>query len=137
MILTLLLLLSLQKPAIKDSLLVDWRPDAAIAYDSVPTIYNQWWQEVQDCADVMNLKLETISWFVVTPSPKDLGFTCPVVVSCDGWWKAAGHEIFILRSEVMNEIVIKHEMLHEILYDVNIDRRRMTHHKLFKKCGLI
>lgn len=133
---TLLLLLALQIPVTSDTMLKDWRPDSAVAYDSVPAIYNQWWKDTQDCAGVKELKLNRINWFSVKTIPIYAGFPCPGAYRCFGWWKARGHEVFIAHNQMLNEYVIKHEMLHEILWDENVERKFMEHHKLFQKCGL-
>lgn len=130
--LALLLLLSLQMPTgVDDTALVNWRPDSAVAYDSVPAIYNKWWKEIQDCAGVKGMKLKKIHWFEVHSV-----FYCPIVRYCLGWWKAKGQEIFILQNLVREESLIKHEMLHEILWAKDIDRKFMNHNEFFKKCGL-
>ena len=135
--LTLLLLLALQVPVPSDSnVLREWRPDSAIAYDSIPVIYHQWWKDIQDCAGVKDLKLNRINWFSVKTTPFYVGFPCPGAYRCFGWWKAKGHEIFIAHYQMLNEFVIKHEMLHEILWDEKIERKFMQHDKLFIKCGV-
>lgn len=132
----LLFLLALQIPVISDSMLSDWRPDSVFAYDSIPTVYHKWWKEIQGCVGMKNLKMNKINWFEVRSFPGHVGFPCPKVRYCLGWWKAKGQEIFILKRHVMDEYTIKHEMLHQILWAKNIDRTFMHHSEHFNQCGL-
>lgn len=120
--------------------LTEWQPTQVVAYDSIPVIYNKWWEEICSCAK-LKMTMPAINWFYVEPEPGIFGFVCPQkdegMMRCDGFWKAAGPEIFIIRYKQMDERTIKHEMLHEILWRSKIDQRFMSHHKLFKKCKIL
>lgn len=111
----------------------DFIPKDRIAYSSVPDIYKQWWREIGDCAHIKNKKLELISWYSVPRDPKFTSFDC-YITYCWGYWRFS-HEIYIVQYRELDEHLVKHEMLHDLLGQRNVfSRDFMKHHKLFKKC---
>lgn len=47
-----------------------------------------------------------------------------------------GPEIFLIGYSLLNERLVKHEMLHQILHMLNKKQEFMKHHQLFKTCNV-
>lgn len=73
-----------------------------------PAGFAAWWQKTEDCSGRTG-DLHRIRWFVV---PGD-GFACPGG-ECVGRWQD-GHDIYISEAWLDNEMVVRHEMLHDLL----------------------
>ena len=61
-----------------------WAPTISQKYDIIPTIYQEWWKEISDCAHLKG-NLEEVTWWKV----EDIFFSgnyfmCPVNY-CLGW----------------------------------------------------
>jgi len=107
-------------------------PTNSIAYDSVPIIYNQWWNEISNCAKIKDRSLQIIQWFSVPTKSNVTSFEC-LTIFCWGWWRMQ-HEIYIVQGRELDEKLVKHEMLHELLFKRNLFTKDFKHHKLFAKC---
>lgn len=118
-----------------------WEPKNSVPYDSVPQIYQQWWNEISDCAKIRWQDLNRVQWFA---TPADTiygintfrvknGFKCLIVEYCWGWWNGR-HMVYILADSIYKPSLVKHEMLHDLLGSRNLKRKDNVHHKLFKKC---
>lgn len=108
-------------------------PANSVAYDSVPNIYNQWWEEIADCAHIRGKSMADVRWFSTPPTSEFTSFYC-YITYCWGYWRG-NHEIYIVAGRELDSTLIKHEMLHELLGTKNaLSKDFMKHHKLFKKC---
>ncbi|MGH7701596.1 MAG: hypothetical protein ACREMO_00740 [Gemmatimonadales bacterium] len=77
-----------------------------------PPTYQSWWAKTEECSGLEG-NLNRIAWYVVpgvSTFPSEIG---EVV----GFWSRtdAGTRIIVAGDYVMNELVIRHEMLHELL----------------------
>lgn len=120
--------------------LTEWQPEHTAPYDR-PDIYKKWWKEISDCAGLRG-NLKKIHWHWATwPADTSYGdgyFRCPNDSKrtgwCDGWWSAnKRHDIYIGKTHMDDQRVIKHEMLHDLLGKLN-GKALGPHHPLFKKC---
>jgi hypothetical protein len=73
-----------------------------------PDVYRTWWNKTQTCSGLSG-DFDRVEWLVV---PGD-GFTCSSG-KCAGHWES-DHRIFIAGDWVNNEMVVRHEMLHDLL----------------------
>jgi hypothetical protein len=100
--------------------------------------YRGWWKETAACARVPlhSARVDSVQFYYVNavdflPTPTDKPNAMVAAVSY-----AASEQIFLSVLHLKNEIVVKHEMMHQILYwwgepDWNNDARVE-----FKRCGL-
>lgn len=72
------------------------------------SLYREWWARTEACSGRTG-DFDRISWFVV----EGPGFACPGGV-CAGHWEST-HRIFLAGDYRQNEMVVRHEMLHELL----------------------
>jgi hypothetical protein len=101
-----------------------------------PTVFAQWWLEVEQCSGVTGDQ-SRISWYVVPCETGEAGFKCDVTPEglCAGEWRApheiqlAGPNRFFQVGYVDDEWTVKHEMLHDLL-------GRADHPKAFDDCRL-
>jgi hypothetical protein len=81
-----------------------------------PAVYNLWWQQTCECAGVYG-NVNRISWTRMEDE-QDGGFLCSRVTQypgyCYGVW-IEPHTILLSRSQVENEVTVRHEMLHDLL----------------------
>lgn len=75
---------------------------------SPPSLYREWWSSTEACSGKTG-KFDRIQWFVVPGH----GFECPGG-KCAGRWQDS-HTIYISDDYKNNELVVRHEMLHELL----------------------
>ena len=87
------------------------------AYDQLPD-YESWWQEAADCAHVLLAKSRSNSvqfYFVnakdFAPLPTDKPDRMVVGVTY-----AASEQIYVSVFSIRSERIIKHEMMHQLLY---------------------
>ena len=73
-----------------------------------PSLYREWWARTEACSGRTG-DFDRVSWFVVDGP----GFACPGGV-CAGHWEST-HRIFLAGDYRQNELVVRHEMLHELL----------------------
>lgn len=130
---------SLADTALSSDALSEWKPDSLERYESVPKIYQQWWEEICECSG-LNGKFDRIVWWrIITPNAENeylrtYAFRCPIVGYCRGWWDV-NHHMYIASARVLDERLVKHEMLHDLLGSSNV--KSPKHHKLFEKCKVL
>jgi hypothetical protein len=73
-----------------------------------PAFYREWWSRTEACSGLTG-DFDTVRWFAVPGH----GFECPSG-TCAGRWER-GHRIFISADFESNELVVRHEMLHELI----------------------
>ena len=84
-------------------------PSAAEAL-TPPATYADWWRATEECAGLRG-DLSRITWFVV---PGRTSFTYGTG-QYDGYWWNGVHWILLAGEKVENPLVVRHEMLHELL----------------------
>ena len=72
--------------------------------------YTDWWRATEDCAGRTG-DMSRISWFVV---PGRTSFVYGNV-QYDGYWWNGVHWIVLAGDKVANGMIVRHEMLHELL----------------------
>ena len=75
-----------------------------------PTTYADWWRATEECAGLQG-DLARVTWFVV---PGRTSFTYGNG-QYDGYWWNGVHWILLAGEKVDNPLVVRHEMLHELL----------------------
>ncbi len=73
-----------------------------------PTNYRAWWIKTEVCSGLTG-DFDRVEWLVVPGH----GFSC-TSGQCAGHWEP-DHRIFIAADWTANEMVVRHEMLHELL----------------------
>ncbi len=73
-----------------------------------PAVYREWWGKTEACSGLTG-DFGRVSWSVVVgPS-----FPCSSG-RCAGHWEP-GHRIYLAEGWAMNEMVVRHEILHELM----------------------
>lgn len=73
-----------------------------------PSVYREWWAKTEACSGLRG-NFDRVKWSVVA------GHSFPCASGrCAGHWEP-GHEVFIAEQWLMNEMVVRHEMLHDLL----------------------
>lgn len=87
-------------------------PDRAVALTAPPE-YRAWWAQTEACSESQG-RLERIQWFVV---PGVSGFMTAAGERVGSWsWDGGVTRIVIAGDYVGHELVVRHEMLHALLY---------------------
>jgi hypothetical protein len=73
-----------------------------------PDVYRIWWDKTEACSGLSG-DFDRVEWLVVPGH----GFTCSSG-QCAGHWES-DHRIFIASDWTRNEMVVRHEMLHDLL----------------------
>jgi hypothetical protein len=73
-----------------------------------PDVYRTWWDKTEACSGLTG-DFDRVEWLVV-PGP---GFKCSSG-QCAGHWES-DHRIFLASDWQRNEMVVRHEMLHDLL----------------------
>jgi hypothetical protein len=73
-----------------------------------PPIYREWWAKTQACSGKTG-NFERLRWSVVPGH----SFPCSSG-ECAGHW-STNHEIYLADDWVMDEMVVRHEMLHDLV----------------------
>jgi hypothetical protein len=73
-----------------------------------PAIYREWWDDTEACSGLSG-NFDRIEWMVVPGE----SFACSSG-ECVGHWDP-GHTIYLASTWTMHEMVVRHEMLHELL----------------------
>ena len=102
-----------------------------------PAVFDQWWQEVEQCSGVTGA-IDRVSWYVVPCAAGEAGFKCDVTPDglCAGEWRApheislAGPNRFFPEGYADDEWTVKHEMLHDLLGTPD-------HPEAFRTCHLL
>jgi hypothetical protein len=75
---------------------------------TAPDVYRLWWDKTEACSGLSG-DFDRVEWLVVPGH----GFTCSSG-QCAGHWES-DHRIFIAQDWAQNEMVVRHEMLHDLL----------------------
>jgi hypothetical protein len=73
-----------------------------------PPVYRDWWAKTEACSGLRG-DFDRVEWSVVPGS----SFPCSSG-KCAGHWEP-GHRIYLAESWTTNEMVVRHEMLHDLL----------------------
>ena len=73
-----------------------------------PTVYREWWDKTQACSGLSG-SFDRVEWLIV-PGPS---FACSSG-DCVGHWDP-GHKIFLASDWAAHEMVVRHEMLHDLM----------------------
>jgi hypothetical protein len=74
-----------------------------------PAVYREWWAKTEACSGLTG-DFDRVNWVVVEgPS-----FPCSSG-QCAGHWSSLGHQIFLAREWASDEMVVRHEMLHDLI----------------------
>jgi hypothetical protein len=73
-----------------------------------PAVYQDWWGKTEACSGLSG-NFDRIEWMIV-PGPS---FPCSSG-DCVGHWDP-GHKIFLASDWTTHEMVVRHEMLHELM----------------------
>ena len=73
-----------------------------------PAVYREWWQKTQACSGLSG-NFDRVEWMIVPGE----SFTCSSG-QCVGHWDP-GHKIFLASNWSMHEMVVRHEMLHDLM----------------------
>ena len=73
-----------------------------------PAVYREWWDKTQACSGLTG-DFDRLTWSVIEGS----SFSCSSG-HCAGHW-SKDHHIFLAGDWVMDEMVVRHEMLHELI----------------------
>jgi len=84
-----------------------FEPDGAEPI-TVPAVFREWWAKTETCSGVTG-DLERVRWSVVPGRD----FECPTG-RCVGRWEP-GHHIYLAEGWSNHEMVVRHEMLHDLL----------------------
>jgi hypothetical protein len=72
--------------------------------------YSDWWKATEECAGLLG-SLSRVTWFVV---PNRTSFVYGDG-QYDGYWWDGVHWILLAGDKVENGMIVRHEMLHELL----------------------
>jgi len=73
-----------------------------------PAIYREWWARTESCSG-LTADFDRVRWSVIP------GYSFPCASGhCAGHWEPS-HEIYLAGDWTMNEMVVRHEMLHDLL----------------------
>lgn len=73
-----------------------------------PAVYQEWWAKTEACSGLRG-EFERVRWSVVA------GHSFPCASGkCAGHWEGS-HDIYIAEDWTMNEMVVRHEMLHDLI----------------------
>ncbi len=84
-----------------------FEPTGAAAWEP-PAVYQTWFADTEACSGVRG-DFERIDWYVVPGH----SFPCPGG-ECAGHW-TSNHAIYIAEDWAANEMVVRHEILHDLL----------------------
>jgi hypothetical protein len=73
-----------------------------------PAVYREWWAKTEACAG-RRADFDRIEWLVV----EGRSFPC-ASGQCVGHWESS-HRIWIASEWQMNEMVVRHEILHDLI----------------------
>ncbi len=76
---------------------------------SPPEVYRTWWAEVEACSGLQG-DFDRVRWYVKGQSGQ---FRYRGAYVFAYWWPS--HEIVIAGGQVANDMVVRHEMLHDLL----------------------
>lgn len=74
-----------------------------------PAIYREWWAKTEACSGLTG-NFDRVRWVQV----EGRSFSCSSG-QCAGMWSSFSHQIFLASDWTMNEMVVRHEMLHDLI----------------------
>lgn len=86
------------------------------------SLYAVWWDRMETCAHV-SAPLDQVEWYQVPGNH----FATPLGPRW-GWWDPP-HEIYIAATHITDELLVEHEMLHDLL-------QTGEHPAAFETCGV-
>ncbi|MBA3258729.1 MAG: hypothetical protein H0T68_04600 [Gemmatimonadales bacterium] len=81
---------------------------AGSAHMDAPVVYREWWSRTEECSGLSG-DFDRVEWLVVPGH----SFECSSG-QCAGHWRR-GHQIYLADGWKMNEMVVRHEILHELM----------------------
>ena len=75
---------------------------------TAPALYREWWAATEACSGLTG-DFDRVRWLVV----EGAGFPCSSG-TCAGHWEP-NHSIYLAGDYTSNEMVVRHEMLHDLL----------------------
>ena len=73
-----------------------------------PAVYREWWAKTEACSGLSG-DFDRVEWSMVA------GHSFPCASgTCAGHWEP-GHRIYLAQDYTMSEMVVRHEMLHDLL----------------------
>jgi hypothetical protein len=84
-----------------------FEPNGAEPIDAPPA-FREWWDKTEACSERRG-DFDRIEWYVVPGN----AFNCPTG-QCVGRWES-NHKIYLSSSWQHDEMVVRHEMLHELI----------------------
>lgn len=103
-----------------------WLPDGAVEMDP-PPVYATWWQETEACAGVTGQW--RVYWFEVPGARSFEDWRGKSWVALSLRFEDGRREIIIAGAFTEAEVVVKHEILHQLLYTSG-------HPPIFEECRL-
>lgn len=85
-----------------------WRPPDATLMEPLPE-YRGWWREVESCVGAFS-DFWRIQWYAVP----GYHFSTPEWGFASGRW-VPPHDIYLAEGRIAQEMLVKHEMVHELL----------------------
>jgi hypothetical protein len=82
-------------------------PEGDVPLDP-PPVYREWWAKTEACSGLQG-NFDRISWSLV----EGRSFSCSSG-QCAGHWRK-DHHIFLAGDWAMDEMVVRHEMLHDLI----------------------
>jgi hypothetical protein len=73
-----------------------------------PAVYQEWWAKTEECSGLSG-NFDRIEWMIVPGE----SFPCSSG-NCVGHWDP-GHKIFLASDWTAHEMVVRHEMLHDLI----------------------
>jgi hypothetical protein len=73
-----------------------------------PAVYREWWAKTEACSG-LRADFDRVQWSMVPGN----SFPC-ASGKCAGHWEP-GHRIYLAEDWTINEMVVRHEMLHDLL----------------------
>lgn len=74
-----------------------------------PPVYREWWAKTEACSGRTG-DFDRVNWVII----EGHSFSCSSG-QCAGHWSTLNHQIFLASEWTMDEMVVRHEMLHDLL----------------------
>ncbi|HXV16882.1 MAG TPA: hypothetical protein VD758_08885 [Gemmatimonadaceae bacterium] len=90
---------------------MDPLPTGAVPLNPPPSVYTQWWQDVEICSGITR-NVNDVVWFFV---PEVDVFSVGSKQNIGGYWQPYRNAVTLAGFRVYDAGVVRHEMLHAIL----------------------
>jgi hypothetical protein len=74
-----------------------------------PPVYREWWTKTEACSGLSG-NFDRVRWVLI----EGRSFSCSSG-QCAGHWSSFSHQIFLASDWAANEMVVRHEMLHDLI----------------------